>query len=97
MDNRNAEQLYRDLVSTIRERPELTQFPTAQAKKAAKTLFRYGRGNFKAVIESDAPNRQHFAADVRKEKGFRSLSFIYDLFEVSPPEKGQEHQGCGIC
>ena len=34
---------------------------------------------------SKAPNIHHFMADVRKEKGFRTLSFVYDLFEVSPP------------
>ena len=79
--------LFEDLLSTIRSRPELSQFSRLQSQQAAKTLFQYGWNNFQAVIVSKAPNRQHFMADVRKEKGFRSLSFIYDLFEVFPPPK----------
>ena len=86
-DQRRINALFRGLLSVMRSRPELSQFSRQQARESAKTLYRYGWNTLKAVQESKAPNRQHFMADVRKEKGFRSLSFIYDLFEVFPPPK----------
>ena len=85
-DKRKITALFRGLLSVMRSRPELSNFSRQQARESAKTLYRYGWNNLKAVQEPKAPNRQHFTADVRKEKGFRSLSLIYDFFfEVSPP------------
>ena len=74
----------------IRPRPELSEFTAAQAKESAATLYRFGWNTLDAVKHSKAPNRQHFLADVRKEQGFRSLSFIYDLFEVYPLLNAEE-------
>ena len=77
--------LFRGLLPAMRSRPELSQF--SRQRESAKTLYRYGRNNLKAAQDPKAPNLQHFMADVRKENGFRSLPFIYDLFDVSPPPK----------
>ena len=74
------------LLPAIRGRPEFAQFCDTQARESARAFYRYGRNNLKASVEPNAPNRQHFMADVRKEKA-PPLSFIYDLFEALPPPK----------
>ena len=84
-DRANVDKLNADLLEVMRSRPELSEFTDAHAKESDATLYRFGRNALDAAKHSKAPNRQHFLDDVRKEHGFRPLSFIYDLFEVYPP------------
>ena len=77
----------------MRYRHELSHFPRRQAMGSAKTLYRYGRSNLKAVQESKSPNRQRFMSDVRRGKWARPLSFIYDFFEVpTSPQARKKRQ-----
>ena len=65
--------------------PELSAPTSSHAKESARTLFRIGRNSFESAKNAKVPNRTHFLSDVRRGKGFRSPSCIYDLFGASAP------------
>ena len=88
-----AQLLYEDLLSAIRTRPELELFNKQKARESARMILRYGRNAYDAAQTAQSPNRQHVTADVRKAKGFRSLSCIYDLRDGPPsPKRGRISQ-----
>ena len=89
VDRADISILHRDVMSTLRGRPELGTSTSTQAKELGRTSRRFRPDASDSAKNAKAPKRPPFSLGWGREIGDRPLSCIYGIFGDPHPKRGR--------